>query len=525
MPRSLYRKVGIAAVIMMASVFLSRLFGFFRLIVIAYVGGRSGDVDAYQVAFFIPELLNHMVASGFLSITFIPIFSRYLAEGQETQGWRVFSIVLTGFGSLLLLFIGIAYIFTPELVAVIARGRPDPVFREEVIRMTRIIMPAQFFFFVGGLFMAVQFAREKFLIPALAPILYNLGIIAGGIFLSPRFGMEGFSWGVLAGAFTGNFAVQYWGARRVGMKFSLTFDLKHPDLKKYVKLTLPLMFGLTMFFSMEIFKLFFGSYLPSGSIADLEYGLRTMMLLVAFFGQAVGVASYPFMARLVAENKMHEMNQLLNNTLRYLSLVIPFSVLLMVLRHEVILILFQRGKFDAAATDHTAAVLIFLLVGAFALAANTIVPRAYYAIQDTLFPAIYGTIVVLLSIPLYMLGLNTMGTNGVALAISLSGIFQVIVLYVLWNKRSNNTGSRRVYSFYLKMIGFAALTGIFLAWFKSVALDWIDSTTFMGSLTMCALTGAAFLLILLGTGYGLKIKEITELVNRLAKKLHPRPRH
>jgi len=245
-----------------------------------------------------------------------------------------------------------------------------------------------------------------------------------------------------------------------------------------------------------------------------------MMLLVAFFGQAVGVASYPFMARLVAENKMHEMNQLLNNTLRYLSLVIPFSVLLMVLRHEVVLILFQRGKFDAAATDHTAAVLIFLLVGAFALAANTIVPRAYYAIQDTLFPAIYGTIVVLLSIPLYMLGLNIMGTNGVALAISLSGIFQVIVLYVLWNKRSNNTGSRRVYSFYLKMIGFAALTGIFLAWFKSVALDWIDSTTFIGSLTMCALTGAAFLLILLGAGYGLKIKEITELVNRLAKKLH-----
>jgi len=520
MPHTLYRKVGIAAVIMMASVFLSRLFGFFRLMVIAYVGGRSGDVDAYQVAFFIPEILNHMVASGFLSITFIPLFSRYLAENQEAQGWRVFSIVLTGFGSLLLVFIGIAYIFTPELVAVIAQGRPDSVFREDVIRMTRIIMPAQFFFFAGGLFMAVQFAREKFLIPALAPILYNLGIIAGGIFLSPRFGMEGFSWGVLAGAFTGNFAVQYWGARRVGMKFSLTFDLKHPDLKKYVKLTLPLMFGLTMFFSMEIFKLFFGSYLPSGSIADLEYGLRTMLLLVAFFGQAVGVASYPFMVRLVAENKMHEMNQLLNNTLRYLSLVIPFSVLLMVLRHEVVLILFQRGKFDAAATDHTAAVLIFLLVGAFALAANTIVPRAYYAIQDTLFPAIYGTIVVLLSIPLYMLGLNIMGTNGVALAVSLSGIFQVTLLYVLWNKRSNNTGSRSVYFFYLKMMGFAALTGIFLAWFKSAVLYRIDSTAFSGSLMVCFITSAVFLLILLAAGYGFKIKEITELVNRLAEKLH-----
>ncbi|MGD9139052.1 MAG: lipid II flippase MurJ, partial [Desulfobacterales bacterium] len=245
MPPSLYRKVGIAAVIMMASVFLSRLSGFFRLMVIAYIGGRSGDVDAYQMAFFIPEILNHMVASGFLSITFIPIFSRYLAENRETQGWRVFSIVLTGFGSLLLLFIGIAYLFTPQLVGLVAQGRTDPVFRDNVIRMTRIIIPAQFFFFTGGLFMAVQFAKEKFLIPALAPILYNLGIISGGIFLSSRFGMEGFSWGVLAGALIGNFAVQYWGARRVGMKFTPVFDFKHPDLKKYIKLTLPLMFGLT----------------------------------------------------------------------------------------------------------------------------------------------------------------------------------------------------------------------------------------------------------------------------------------
>ncbi|MGD9287875.1 MAG: murein biosynthesis integral membrane protein MurJ [Desulfobacterales bacterium] len=520
MPPSLYRKVGIAAVIMMASVFLSRLSGFFRLMVIAYIGGRSGDVDAYQMAFFIPEILNHMVASGFLSITFIPIFSRYLAENRETQGWRVFSIVLTGFGSLLLLFIGIAYLFTPQLVGLVAQGRTDPVFRDNVIRMTRIIIPAQFFFFTGGLFMAVQFAKEKFLIPALAPILYNLGIISGGIFLSSRFGMEGFSWGVLAGALIGNFAVQYWGARRVGMKFTPVFDFKHPDLKKYIKLTLPLMFGLTMFFSMEVFKLFFGSYLPSGSIADLEYGLRTMMLLVAFFGQAVGVASYPFMARLATENKLQEMNQLLNNTLRYLSLVIPFSVLLMVLRYEIVLILFQRGKFDATATEHLAVVLIFLLVGAFALTANTIVPRAFYATQDTLFPAIYGTIAVLLSLPLYMIGLQIMGTNGVALAISLSCILQVTILYVLWNKRSNNAGSRSVYSFYAKMMGIASLIGILLTWFRSVVLNWIDPSTLLGSLMMSALISSVFIIILLGAGYGLGIKEITELANRLVKKIY-----
>jgi putative peptidoglycan lipid II flippase len=519
MPVSVYKKVGIAAVIMMASVFLSRLFGLFRLMAVAYIGGRSAEVDAYQVAFVIPEILNHIVASGFLSITFIPIFSRYLSQNQEEQGWHVFSIILTCFGSMLLIFIVVAHVFAPDLVALLARGRPNAEFRENVVRMTRIIMPAQFFFFTGGMFMAVQFAKERFLIAAMAPIIYNLGIIAGGILLGPRVGMEGFSWGVLAGAFIGNFVLQWWGAHQVGMKFSVRFEFRHPDLKQYIKLTLPLMLGMTMFFSMEVFKIFFGSYLPAGSIADLEYSIRTMLLLVAFFGQAVGVASYPFMARLVVEEKMKQLNELLNNTLRYLSLVIPISVLFMVLRREVILILFQRGKFDAAATGQTATVLIFMLAGSFAFAANTIVPRAYYATQDTLFPAIYGTVAVLLSIPLYWLGLHILSTPGVALAASLSAVLQVLVLYFLWNRRHRNSESRSVYQFYIKMMAFSAPLGIFLAWFKSRVLFRIDASTFAGSLAVCLICGVVFAIILLAAGYGLRIKEISELSARLRKKL------
>ena len=281
------------------------------------------------------------------------------------------------------------------------------------------------------------------------------------------------------------------------------------------------MFGLTMFFSMEIFMKFFGSYLPSGSIADLEYSFRTMLLLVAFFGQAVGVASYPFMARLVAENKLQEMNHLLNNALKYLALVIPVSVLLMALRRDVIFIIFQRGKFDAAATEHTSLVLVYLLIGAFAVAANTIVPRAYYAMQDTLFPAIYGTVAVLISLPFYLMGLKLMGTQGIALAVSLSAILQVVVLYALWNKRSHNQGSKEVYRLYLKIIVLSALIGIVLVWFRSVALAGIDVTTISGSFWIVFLSSALFLIVLLVAGYGFKIKEIDELIRKIIDKLKP----
>jgi putative peptidoglycan lipid II flippase len=291
-------------------------------------------------------------------------------------------------------------------------------------------------------------------------------------------------------------------------------------LKKYVFLTLPLMVGLTMTFSTEFFFRLFGSYLPQGSIAVLNYGLRIMLILVGLFGQAVGTASYPFLARLVAENKLYEMNRLLNHTLRFLAMVIPFSVLLMVLRSEVVRIIFQRGKFDAAATALTAEVLMYLLVGTFAFAAYTVVVRGYFASQNTLFPALYGSIVVIVSIPLYLLGMNLLGARGVALAVSVSGIFQVTVLYALWNKRSNNTEGRGVYAFYGKVMCFAAVLGIFLAWFKSKALFWIDSSTLHGSLMVSLLTGAVFLVILLAAGYGLKIKEVTEMVDRVVRKLH-----
>jgi putative peptidoglycan lipid II flippase len=516
---SLYKKVGLASLIMMASVFLSRLTGLVREQVIAYIGGISGGVDAYQVAFIIPEILNHIVASGFLSVTFIPIFSHYLVRDKEAEGWRVFSLIYTGFGSILLLLIIIACIFARGLVEILAPGLGDPVLIERTVRMTRIIIPAQFFFFSGGMLMAVQFAKEKFIIPALSPLIYNLGIICGGVLLGKRMGMEGFSWGVLGGAFIGNFMVQVWGAKKVGMRFTPALDFRHPDLWRYVRVTLPLMIGLTMSFSTEILFRFFGSYLPQGSIACLNYGLRTMFILVGFFGQAVGVASFPFMARLAAENKIHEMNRLLNDALRYLALVVPFSVLIIVLRQETVVILFQRGRFDAAATALTSQVLVFLMMGAFAFAAQTIVVRGYYAVQNTLFPALYGTAAVLLSIPVYMTGMLKMGARGVALAISLSAIFQVAVLYVLWNKKSDNKDSSRVYGFYLWTILLSIPLGLVLEFFKKTLLSGFDSATFAGSLAVSILTALVFVVMVLSAGYMLGIREIKGIVSCVLEKI------
>ena len=502
----------------MASVFLSRVIGLFREMAIAYAGGAGADVDAYQIAFVIPEILNHMVASGFLSVTFIPIFSGYLAADREAEGWKVFSVILNGFGLVLIAFIGITLFFAPELITWIAPGIKDPALLSKAVRMTRIILPAQFFFFTGGMFTAVQFAKEAFSLPALAPLVYNIGIIACGMVLGPVLKMEGFSWGVLAGAFLGNFAIQYRGALKIGMKYSPAIDFTHPDFLVYIRLTLPLMVGLTMTFSTEFFLKFFGSYLPEGSIACLNYGLRIMFILVGLLGQAVGTASFPYMARLAAENRIPEMNRLLDSTLKYLSLIIPFSMLLIVLRHEVVGVLFERGRFDAAATNQTAGVLLYLMIGAFAFAAQTVVVRGYYAVRNTLFPAIYSTIGVLISIPFYILGMRLMGAGGVALAISLSAMIQVTLLHALWNRRSKNTESRGVYRVFAKMILLSIPICVILEILRKGLTPWMPEKGLIANLLVCGITGLLFLALLFTSGHLFKIREITGTFTRLFQK-------
>ncbi|HCY86403.1 MAG TPA: murein biosynthesis integral membrane protein MurJ [Desulfobacteraceae bacterium] len=518
---STLKKIGFASFIMMASVFASRLIGLVRESTIAMVGGNNAGVDAYQVAFVIPEILNHVVASGFLSITFIPIFATYIKDKNEAEGYRVFSIVMNGCGTALLGFIVLSMIFTPELIGLLAPGLTDPVTVSQAVRMTRIIIPAQFFFFCGGLFMAVQFAGERFFIPALSPLIYNLGIIAGGTFLHPLLGMEGFAWGVLGGAFGGAFLLQWFGARKAGLRYHLTFNLHHPDFIKYILLTLPLMLGLTMTFSTEVLMKFFGSFLNEGSISAMNYAFRVMVFLVGFFGQAVGTASYPYLARLAAQKDFTELNRVMNQTLKFVFLVIPFSVFFMVVRYEVVSILFKRGAFDQDAVTLTAGILPFFLVGTFAFSAQTIVSRGYYATQNTILPALFSTVAVLAGLPIIYAGMTYMGVKGLALGLALSAALTCFFLFEAWSRKSENTQKTSVYLFFFKMVGLSLGLGMILYAVYPVVSGILLPGKLWTDLTICALLGLLFLTLLGLAGRMFRIPEIHTLYGKLFRRLLP----
>jgi putative peptidoglycan lipid II flippase len=515
--------MGLATLIMMASVFLSRGLGVVREATIAAQGGAGIAVDAYKTAFVLPEILNHIAASGFLSITFIPIFARYVANGDAEGGRRVFSIILTIFGVLLALLIGAAMLAAPQLLRWLAPGRDEPQFLLLATRMTRIVLPAQFFFFVGGLCMAVQFARQRFFLPALAPLIYNAGIIGGGLLLTPWLGVEGFSWGALIGAAIGHFGLQWIGARRTGLRFAMRWEFSHPDLRRYLVLTLPLILGLTMTFSTEIFSKFFGSFLSSGAISWIDFAWRVIMLLVGFFGQAVGVASFPFLAELAARNRIEEMNRLFNRTLRYLALMLPVCLLIWVLRYEIVGLLFERRHFTVVDTRMTALALSGMLPGAVAVAAQTVVNRGFYAIQNTLLPAAYGTLATVASLPLFWAGANWFGVAGVGAAISFSAIIQVAVLFAVWNKRSGNAESGGVYRFYGRMALISLPLGGVLWSFHYVMSLWMPLSSWMSRLSSIGLVTLVFALLMAAAAWLFRIEEVRVVVRKIGRKLIRRP--
>lgn len=512
------KQIGKASLILMASVFLSRVLGLVREMAIAWIGGVGSDVDAYQIAFLVPEILNHASGSGFLSITFIPIFTRFMVSGNEEEGWRSLSVILYGFGLLMTVALGVAWVFTEELLHWLAPGLQDPTVFKAAVRMSRILLPAQGCFFIGGLFSAVQYARGQFLFPALAPLVYNAGIIMGGLLLGRWIGMEGFSWGVLAGALIGHLVLQWFGARRVGMRWYGPVRLRHPVLRQYVLTTLPLMLGMGMSFSTEVFYRFFGSYLTTGSIAAINYGLRIVFMLAGVFGQAVGTASYPHLSRLAAKGNMAELHQVLGTTIRYLALIIPVCVLLMVLRQEIVMALFQRGHFDPNATELTASLLPWILVGSFAFSAQSLVVRGYYALQNTLTPSLLGTAVALGCIPLFFLLMNLFGAAGVAFGLSAAAWLQIAILYGVWARAYPHPVHARL----LKTIGVLALVGaavgILLELLRQGVYAVLPPMPAMGSaLLVCSIVGVGFILIMMPIGRWLHLEGWDMLVRKIGR--------
>ncbi len=518
---SLKRLMAQSAGIVMASVLLSRLLGFFRDWTVAQQIGSSGVTDAYFAAFTLPDFLNYLVAGGALSLTFIPIITRCAAENREEDGWRVFSTVITFMDILLVAGIALGEIFAPQVVRVIAPGFKG-MEKARVIFLTRLMLPAQFFFYQGGILNAVQYARAKFVLPSLAPVLYNLFIILGGVLLSSRIGITGFAVGVVAGAFVGNFALQVYGAKRLGARFHPNLDLRNPDFKLFLKLSIPIMLALSIVFTDDWIIRWFGSYLAPASITWLTYAKTLMRVPQGILGQAIGVASFPFFAQLYSERKFDELNRTLTATLKgVILLLVPVSALTIVQRSPLAYFVFSHTRLRAGDLRATAACLGLFSIAMFAWGAQNILARGFYAARDTLTPAVAGTAITVLSLPMYWAFSRHWQYLGLALSSSLAIIAYAIVLFVLLSRRTHNAAATSVLVFLFKVAAAALVSALACNQVMHALESQIHWHSTHGAFLVLAGASAAGLLVALILMKLFRIRELDSVLKRARLRRKP----
>jgi putative peptidoglycan lipid II flippase len=407
-------RFGAAALLLGASVLLSRVLGYAREAVLAYQVGAGPEADAYRAGFQIPDLLNYFLAGGALSVAFVPLYTRARARGRP-EAERLLATVLGTIGALSILGTALLWWQAEALVA-LQFPRFDEPTRALTVHVTRIVLPAQIFFLTGGIVRAVLMAEGRFGAQAAAPLLYNGCVIAGGLLLAPRLGVEGFAWGALAGAFLGNFLLGWVDVlRHVRLRVRVApFD---PDFRHYLVVAAPLMFGVTLLVVDEWYERWFGGLLAPGTVAQLGYARQLMLVPVAIVGQALAAAALPFMARLWSEGRRLELDALVLRTLRVgVSIAVVAAGVLFALAEPVVAVVYQRGRFSAEDTLAVAGLLAILTLACPAWVAQQIASRAFYARGDTWRPMLLSTAVALGMIPAYLALGRSAGAAGIAAA-------------------------------------------------------------------------------------------------------------
>jgi len=404
-----------ATMLLITAVMLSRVIGYARDAYIAWAYGAGGATDAYVAAFTLPDFLNYIVAGGAASITFISIYTKFLADKREDEAQKTFSIIITVMTAVMIVGTIAAEIFTPQFVRWFVKGfTPEKI--ELCIHLTRILLPAQIFFYVGGVVSAVLLSHRLFLFPAFGPIIYNLFIILGGVIGGHRLGISSLAYGALIGSFSGPFLASVIGAAKIGTGYRPSFDISNPAFRHWVKLSIPLMLGVSL---VTVDDWILRHYAASGvgDIARLNYAKRLFAVPIAVLGQATGQASLPFFARLFNENKLKEFARTVNDSVYRVSAAsLLASAWMMAAALPVIDLVYRRGRFSFADSQTSAVYFFWFSLSLILWSAQGLYARAFYAAGDTLTPMVAVSAITLISLPIYSVLFHTFGVVGLAWA-------------------------------------------------------------------------------------------------------------
>ncbi|MBI2887510.1 MAG: murein biosynthesis integral membrane protein MurJ [Chloroflexi bacterium] len=421
--------IAAASLVLVLGVLGSRALGVLRNAVLASAFGAGPELDAYFAAFRLPDAIFQLLVGGTLGSAFIPTFADLLHRASPAVAWRLASTALNLFTLLGALAAGITFLLAPWLVPLTVPGFP-PESQRLTVHLSQVMLLSAVFFCASGMVTGILNARFHFLLPALAPWLYNLSIIAGTLLLGEAVGVLGPAVGVSVGAAL-HLLVQLPGLARVGASYHPSISLKARGLGQVFRLMGPRLLGLAAVQVNWLVTTVLASTLASGSLVALSYAWAVTMLPVSILGMAPATAAFPALAQSVARDDWEGYRTTLATGLQIaLFLTLPASLGLLLLREPVVALLFQRGQFDAASAGLTAWALGIYATGLVAHVALELLARGAYAMRDTRTPLFWALLGLASHLLLSLILIAPLGLGGLALSLTLAAYFETGGLFL-----------------------------------------------------------------------------------------------
>ena len=499
--------------LIVSSLFLvSRILGYVRLVVIGNTFGASSDLDAFFAAFRLPDLIFQLVAAGALSSALIPIVSSLFTTNERARAWRVVSTIVNLMLSALAVLAIALFILAPVIVPLITPGF-GPAQLDRTIELTRIMLLSPIFLALGAVATSVLNAGGRFAASAIAPVVYNLAIIAAAVLLAPTLGVEGLALGVVTGSM-GHLLVQLRPLGRLGFRYEPRIDAADPQARRALALMAPRAVGLGVTQITFIVVTSLATTLGEGAVSDFNFAFALLQIPLGIIGVPLGIVLLPTLSRDAAVGRESAFADLLTRALRLLIYVmVPITVLAAVARRPIVEILFGSGKISPDDLDIIAVTLTAFLIGLTAHALIAVLARAFYARQDTVTPVIAAVGAVAVNCTLAVVLVGPLGLQGIALAIAVAAWGEAVVLLGILRWRLVHfrlTGMGRVG---VESVVGSALAGAAAYWVLGLLDGWLGAGP--GRLILVvelAVVSVAFGLVYAGVSAALRIPELPSIV-------------
>jgi len=500
------KTISSAAGILAAASLISGLLGLFRDRLLAGNFGAGSELDVYYVAFRIPDFISTVLVMGAISAAIIPIFSEYLTRSHE-EAWKFFSNLINLFFISLIGISLILIIFVPQILSLIAPGFSG-VKKESAVLLTRIMFLSPILLGISNIISGILRVFKRFLVTSLAPILYNVGIIFGIIFFVPLMGLKGLAWGVVLGGFL-HLLIQIPILFKLGFRSRKLLNFSEPGFLKTVKLTIPRAIGLAAGQINLIVITAIGSTLITGSIAVFNLANNLQKLPITLIAVSFSTAAFPFLAAYFSRQEKKKLIEKFSNVFRkILFFIVPISMLIFLLRIQIVRVILGSRAFSWADTQLTAACLGIFSFGIFAYGLSMLASKTFYAFQNTRIPATITLVTVGLNVFLcyffvWLLSFNNIFQNfvvvildlqkipqnlviGLPLALAISGIIQLGLLLILLYKKIGDFGVKKISESIIKILASSILLGLACYFVRQYVGGLVNMQSFIGIFTQGA---------------------------------------